>query len=127
MNLSDREKKMLDEGNGEPVRKAMEILVALGKIYDAEDMVPIRSAHIAGLSLKSHGDAGLEWVENMAAENARVQVPTTLNVIGVDRSRDLGLPEDWCRKQKRIGWAYERMGCFGSLLAFPITVDIFPG
>jgi len=126
MNLSDREKKMLDEGNGEPVRKAMEILVALGKIYDAEDMVPIRSAHIAGLSLKSHGDAGLEWVENMAAENARVQVPTTLNVIGVDRSRDLGLPEDWCRKQKRIGWAYERMGCFGSSTCVPYYCGYIP-
>jgi predicted aconitase len=126
MKLTDPEKKMLNGESGEPVRKAMEILVALGKIYDAEDMIPIRSAHVAGLSYKSHGDAGLEWAENMADNQAMVRVPTTLNVIGVDRSRNLGLPEDWNNKQTRIGAAYERMGCFGTSTCVPYYCGFIP-
>lgn len=126
MRLTDREKKMMNGENGEPVRKAMEILVALGKIYDAADMIPIRSAHVAGLSYKSHGDAGLEWVENMAEDMATVQVPTTLNVIGVDRSRNLGLPEIWTRKQLRIGEGYQRMGCFGTSTCVPYYCGFIP-
>jgi predicted aconitase len=126
MRLTDREKQMLNGENGEPVRKAMEILIALGKIYDADDMIPIQSAHVAGLSFKSHGDAGLEWVENMADDGAKVRVPTTLNVIGVDRSRDFGLPMDWTRKQMRIGAGYERMGCFGTSTCVPYYCGFIP-
>ncbi|MBG0775944.1 MAG: aconitase X catalytic domain-containing protein [Desulfovibrionaceae bacterium] len=119
MKLTDHEKSMLDGEHGAPVQKAMEILVALGKIYDAERLIPIQSAHVAGLSLKSHGVAGMEWVEEMAASAAKVCIPTTLNVIGLDRSRDLGLPEDWCDKQMRIGKAYECMGCYGNSSCVP--------
>ena len=68
MQLTDAEKRMRDGEQGEPVRMAMEILMALGEIYGAERLIPVRSAHVAGLSLKSHGLAGTEWAEDLAAE-----------------------------------------------------------
>ena len=119
MRLTDEEKRILGGEKGKPYRTAMEMLVALGEIYGAEDMVPIKSAHCAGLSLKSHGLAGTEWAENMAAEGARVIVPTTMNVIGVDRSRDLGFDKDWTINQLRIEDAYECMGCYGTSSCVP--------
>ena len=92
MKLTDEEKRMLGGEPGQPVKMAMEIVVAIGEIYGAEKLIPIKTAHIAGLSLKSHGIAGMEWVEDIAKSGAKVCVPTTLNVIGVDRSRDLKMP-----------------------------------
>ena len=86
MQLTDSEKRMRDGEQGEPVRMAMEILMALGEIYGAERLIPIKSAHIAGLSLKSHGLAGTEWAEDLAKKGAHVCIPTTMNVVGVDRS-----------------------------------------
>ena len=124
--LTDIEKRMRDGELGEPVRTAMEILMALGKIYGAEKMIPVRSAHVAGLSLKSHGLAGTEWAEDMATRGARVSIPTTMNVIGVDRSRDLHLPEAWVRDQLRIEKAYERMGCFGTSTCVPYYCGFVP-
>lgn len=126
MKLSDEEKRMLDGYNGEPVRMAMEILVALGEIYGAEKLIPIQSAHVAGLSLKSHGISGMEWAEDLANRGARVCIPTTMNVVGIDRSRDLKLPESWVKNQLRIEKAYELMGCFGICSCVPYYCGFIP-
>lgn len=126
MKLNDEEKRMLDGADGEAVRMSMEMLVAIGDIYGAERMQPVSSAHVAGLSLKSHGLAGMEWAEDLASTGARVKVPTTLNVIGVDRSRDLGFSPDWRDPQIRIGEAYEKMGCYGTSSCVPYYQGFLP-
>lgn len=126
MQLTDIEKRMLNGEQGEPVRLAMEIITALGEIYGAERLIPVKSAHIAGLSLKSHGLAGTEWAEDLAAKGARVCVPTTMNVVGVDRSQDLKLPAEWSRNQLRIETAYECMGCFGTSTCVPYYCGFVP-
>lgn len=126
MRITDEEKRILDGQQGEPCKTAMEMLVALGEIYGAEKMTPIKSAHCAGLSLKSHGLAGAEWAEDMARAGARVSVPTTMNVVGVDRSRDLGLPADWTTNQMRIEQAYECMGCHGTSTCVPYYNGFIP-
>ncbi len=126
MDLTDSEKGMRDGEKGEPVRMAMEILLALGKIYGAERLIPTQSAHVAGLSLKSHGLAGTEWAEDLANRGARVCIPTTMNVVGVDRSRDFNFPKAWVTDQFRIETAYERMGCFGTSSCVPYYCGFVP-
>ena len=126
MALTDEQKEMLAGKRGEPLQVAMEMLCALGNIYGADKLIPLKSAHIAGLSLKSHGIAGMEWAEDMARKGAKVVVPTTCNVIGLDRSRDLGLPKDWCDHQMRIGQAYADMGCYFSSTCVPYYCGFLP-
>lgn len=126
MFLTEEQKRMLDGERGEPVQVAMEMLCALGEIYGAEKLIPIKSAHCAGLSLKSHGIAGMKWAEEMASKGAKMVVPTTMNVIGVDRSRDLGLPADWVEHQLRIQKAYEAMGCYGTSSCVPYYYSFLP-
>lgn len=41
MDLTTQERLMLEGREGEGVAKAMEILVALGEIYGARDMIPV--------------------------------------------------------------------------------------
>jgi predicted aconitase len=126
MKLNDDEKRMLGGDGGPAAQKAMEILVALGEVYGAERCISVRSAHVAGLSFRSHGIAGMEWAEEMARSGARVVVPTTMNVVGVDRSRDLGLPADWSQYQLRIERAYEAMGCYGTSSCVPYYLGFLP-
>ena len=126
MKLTDEEKRMLDGEMGKPAAIAMNMLVSLGEIYGAERMAPIRSAHIAGLSLKSHGQSGMLWAEDMANMGAKVSVTTTGNVIGVDRSRDLGMPAEWVEHQMRIEAAYEKMGMLGTSTCTPYFCGFVP-
>ena len=56
----------------------MEILAALGTIYGAERMVPVTSVQIAGVSYDNLGEAGLQFLDEMAdgrREGARADHP----------------------------------------------------
>ncbi|MEN6592134.1 MAG: aconitase X, partial [Methanobacterium sp.] len=77
MQLTPEEQDMYDGKYGIAVEKSMEILVALGDIYGAEKMVDITSAQIAGVSYKTIGDAGLEYLEELASTGVKVRVPST--------------------------------------------------
>lgn len=126
MFLTNEEKRMLNGEYGEPLRFAMEMLSTLGEINDAEKMIPVKYAHVAGLSFKTHGIAGMKWAEELADQGAKVVIPTTYNVSAVDRSRDLGQPEYWVTHQLRIGKAYERMGVYGTSSCVPYCYGFVP-
>jgi predicted aconitase len=109
LRLLTEEKKILAGEFGETRQKMMEILVALGKVFGAEALIPIRSAQVSGASYKTIGEAGLEWLSNL---DARVAVPTVLNPVGMDRKRwrEMGISEDFARKQEEVIAAYSRLG-----------------
>ena len=65
MNLTKDEQRILDGEFGEGAQKAMELVTALGKIYGAENLVGISSAHLSGASYKTIGDGGLKYLEDM--------------------------------------------------------------
>jgi len=89
----------------------MEILVAYGQCYDAERMIPITSVHIAG-NYSVLMDEGIEWLEDLAAEGARVQVYTTKNpeMYDFEQADELGIPDFYRVRQWRIHEALLRLG-----------------
>ncbi len=127
MYLTKEEEKMYNGEEGPAVAKCMEIIVALGDIYGAEGLVDISSAQISGVSYKTIGDAGLEFVEELAKE-ARVRVPSTLNPAGVDLKiwRELGFSEEFTQKQLRIVEAYQNMGISTICTCTPYLVGNVP-
>lgn len=126
MRLTDEEKSMLDGAQGEPVSMFMNMLVTLGGIYGAERLIPVRSAHASGLSVRTLGEAGTLWAEDLAKAGAKVRVPTSMNVIGVDRIHDLGLPRQWVERQERIMRAYAAMGCYVTSSCVPYYMGFLP-
>ena len=50
MDLTKEERALLEGREGRAAKKAMEILVALGEIYGAKQLVEVRSVQIAGVS-----------------------------------------------------------------------------
>jgi predicted aconitase len=107
--LLPEEERILAGEQGETRQMMMEILVALGKVFGAENLVPIASAQVSGASYKTIGEAGLEWLSGL---DARVAVPTVLNPVGMDRKRwrEMGIPEAFARKQEEVIAAYSRLG-----------------
>jgi predicted aconitase len=127
MYLTREEEEMYDGEEGPAVQKSMEILVALGDIYDAEKLVDITSAQISGVSYKTIGDAGLEFLEALS-QDAQVRVPSTLNPAGVDLEfwKELGFSEEFTRKQLRIVNAYQKMGVTTTCTCTPYLVGNVP-
>ena len=127
MKLTRHEKRMLDGEEGFAVRKSMEILVALGDIYGAESLIKVGSVQVAGVSYHNLGDAGLEFL-NELAKDGRVRVLTTLNPAGMDLEnwRKLGITEDFAEKQNQVIKAFERMGILISCTCTPYLIGNLP-
>ncbi|HYT17629.1 MAG TPA: aconitase X catalytic domain-containing protein [Thermoplasmata archaeon] len=126
MRLTRAQQHLLDDGT-ESQRKAMQILLAVGRLADAPRLVPITSAHVSGVSYKLIGDPGLEFLEDFARD-ARVSVPTTVNPLGTDLAQwqALDVPPTFAEKQGRIARAYEAMGVQRSFTCTPYLIGIRP-
>ena len=128
MQLTDSEQAILDGESGEGAQKAMELVVALGKIYKADGLVDITSAHLSGASYKTIGDGGLKYLEDMVKGGAKVSVRSTLNPIGMDRERwaEMHISEEFAKKQNRIVDLYGQMGIMTTCSCTPYAGENLP-
>jgi len=128
MLLTAEENAMLAGELGPAVRTAMRILAALGKIYQAESMLPVSSVQVSGVSFDNLGEAGLDWLAEMAAGGARARVLTTLNPAGMDVEnwRALGISPDFAANQQRVLDAFSQMGILPTCTCTPYLVGNLP-
>lgn len=128
MHLTKKEEKLLEGEEGKATKKAMELLVRLGDIYGAEEMVEIGSAQASGISYKSIGDPGLQFLQGFADEGAKVKVPTYANPAGMDleKHKKMGIPDDFAKKQNKIVDALEEMGIITAFTCTPYLAGNLP-
>lgn len=127
MELTPEEREMLDGAHGFAVKKSMQILVALGDIYGARGLLRVSSVQVAGVSYDNLGDAGLEFLDEMASDG-RVRVLTTLNPAGMDVENweALGISPAFAEKQKRVIELFTRMGVIPTCTCTPYFVGNLP-
>lgn len=94
---------------GPAAQMAMRIIVRMAEICGADSLMDITGAHID--SALFQGDATLEFAERLAGLGAKVVVPTTLNVSGVDEHgwREWATPPEWAEKARRQMVAYQSL------------------
>ncbi|MEJ7762846.1 MAG: aconitase X catalytic domain-containing protein [Thermomicrobiales bacterium] len=126
LRLSNEERGMLAGEAGEAVRQAMRILCRVAPAYGATALLPITRAHIDGCIYE--GEAGLAFAERLAAAGGRVRVPTSLNVISLDRQhwRQHGLPAGYADGAARLGQAYVNMGATPAFTCAPYQTAARP-
>ncbi len=122
MHLTQEEESILEGDSGPTLKKAMEILTTLGDIYGADSLIPVKSAQIAGVSYKTIGDAGLEWISDL---EGTVVVPSILNPAGMDLERwqEMGVDAEFASKQASIIEAYRRLGVRCECTCTPYYID----
>ena len=128
MHLTPEEQSLLDGKAGPAAQKAMQILTALGRIYNADHLLPIQSVQISGVSYDNLGDAGLSWLAEMAAGGGKAQVLTTLNPAGMDieNYQALGISENFAVNQRRVLAAFEKMGVVTTCSCTPYLFGNLP-
>ena len=128
MHLTKVEEKILNGEKGEVMERLFRLLVRLGDIYGADKMISIGSVQVAGVSYKSIGDPGTEFLEDMASKGARVKVLTYLNPAGMDLENweKLGFPKDFAKNQLRIMDAFGKMGIVTTSTCTPYLAGNLP-
>ncbi|UCH05914.1 MAG: DUF521 domain-containing protein, partial [Candidatus Thorarchaeota archaeon] len=127
MDLTSEEQDMLEGRKGNATRKAMEIIATLGEIYGAERLIPVVSVQIAGVSYHNLGEAGLEYLSEMA-EDGRTRVLTTLNPAGMDllEWKKHGISDDFAVNQQRVVDAFSKMGVVTTCTCTPYLIGNLP-
>jgi predicted aconitase len=113
--------------DGEASAFAMRIVAEMAKVVGADRLIDVTAAHIDGCLY--HGIAGLEFAERLLAWDARVRVPTTLNVGYLDllhpeRYRGDAATAVNARRQMD---AYVEMGCRPTWTCAPYQLAERPG
>ncbi len=127
MKLTLEEKDMLEGKYGKATQKSMEILTILGDIYEAEEMIEIKSVQISGVSYANLDEAGLDFLNEMAIDG-KTRVLTTLNPAGMDRDnwQELGIDEDFAINQNRVIDAFAKMGVITTCTCTPYLIGNLP-
>jgi cis-L-3-hydroxyproline dehydratase len=126
LKLTDGDQAMLNGDRGPAPQLAMSILVRMAGVYGAAALMDISQAHID--STIYLGDATLEFAERLASLGAKVAVPTSLNVSGVDECgwKDWAVAPEWAAKAARQMLAYERMGAVPTWTCAPYQTHMRP-
>lgn len=111
MDLTEQESAMHGGEEGPAVAKAMELLVTLGELYGATELVDITCAHGGLAGIEVNGVEGVELLETFA-ETAEARVPATYNPLTFDHryAEALGADPEGMALQRRIEAAYDRLG-----------------
>ena len=111
LELSADDRAQLAGERGPAAKLAMSIMSRMATIGGASSLLDISGAHID--SALFMGDATLEYAERLATLGAKVVVPTSLNVSGIDEHHwsEWSVPPAWAAKAARQMAAYRSMGC----------------
>ena len=124
MHLTKEEERICEGEEGWTKQKAMEILVAIGDINHATELIPIKSAHISGVSYKTIGDA-FEFISRL---EGTVKVKSTLNPIGMDTEKwaEMGISEAFAVNQTNVLDAYKKLGISAECTCIPYLIGHAP-
>ncbi len=128
MKLTALQQEMLEGKHARSTRKAMEILYTLGTIYEADEMIPVTSVQIAGVSYDNLGEAGLQFLTEMAEGGGRTSVLTTLNPAGMDVEnwQEMGISPIFAAQQQQVIEAFGRMGAITTCTCTPYLTGNVP-
>jgi predicted aconitase len=126
LQLTTDDRAKLQGACGAGTRMAMSILVRMAEAMGAPALIDIVGAHID--SAIYLGEATLAFAERLASLGARVSVPTSLNVSGVDEMhwREWAVPAEWAGNAARQMAAYRQMGCTPTWTCAPYQTMMRP-
>ncbi len=126
LTLSTNDQEMLRGDFGPAAKMAMSIVARMAEVAGAKELLDISGAHID--STVYIGEAGLEFAERLTGLGAKVAVPTTLNVSGLDEHhwQEWAVPSEWARQAYRQMVAYRSMGTIPTWTCAPYQTEMRP-
>ena len=129
MHLTNAEEKALAGEKGEALEVAYRVLTAIGKLGDAERLVPVKWAHVSGVSYLTIGEYGLDFLKKISeSPNVSFKIFATVNPCGMDimNWKSLNIPKAYASKQLEIIASYRKLGIKDSFTCVPFETYKVP-
>lgn len=125
--LSREEEAMLSGKEGEAKKIAMEVIMSLAESFGAESLVKISSVQAMAHYGSLH-EAGLEWLEKLAALGGKCCVPTTQDPASIpfDCWQKEGFDPKYADKQMKLAEAVKQLGEVLTWSCTPYNVGVSP-
>lgn len=125
--LNQEQQAMLNGERGPAKQMAMRLLVDMAATAGAQELIPITSAHLSGVSPLTGGLGLRQFLAKLAADpDAQVAVPTTLNAAGCDEEQfeemRIAVP-DFREHNHEIVAQYTRLGVRPTQSCIPYEWD----
>lgn len=126
MHLTDLDRARLDGAQGEAVRLATAILVDIGRLYDAEKMIPVSLVHDDSIFMV--GRAQLDFAEHLVELGGRFAVPVSTNAANIDltRWREERVSPEEAELHQRLTGAHLDLGAGPSFSCAPYQSGLIP-
>lgn len=126
LHLMAVDREILLGERGPAAQLAMRIILRMAAVQGVDRLMDIEAAHID--STLYMGEATLEFAERLVDLGAKVVVPSTCNVTGVDEHgwREWSVPADWAAQARRQMTAYQEMGCVPTWTCAPYQTEHKP-
>lgn len=126
MRLTKQESDVLAGKEGEAQRIAMSVLVDIGNLYGADEMIGISQAHCDTSFYVS--EAGLEFVEHLANIGAKAIVPASTNasLIDMERWREYRVSTELREIHERIEKVHRQLGIAPTYTCAPYQAGLVP-
>ncbi len=124
--LSDSDQQFLNGDYGDAAQMAMQIVIRMAELQGASYLVDVNQAHIDAVVY--NGPSSLLFAQKLASLGGKVQIPTTLNSLSIDkrRWRTLGVANEFGSAASELGDAYLAMGAKPSYTCAPYLLDSAP-
>lgn len=125
--LSREEEDMLSGKEGEAKKTAMEVIMSLAESFGSESLIKISSVQAMAHYGSLH-EAGLEWLEKLAALGGKCCVPTTQDPASIpfDCWKEEGFDSQYAAKQIKMAEAVKQLGEVLTWSCTPYNVGISP-
>lgn len=124
--LSKKEEDILKGEKGEILQLAMKILISVGKIFNATKLVPIKSAHISGISIQNIGEPGLKFLEKVSKEKVLIQTTCNPGALDEKKWKKQNINEEYAIQQLKIYSFLRKMGVSSSFTCTPYFIGNKP-
>ena len=125
--LSKEEESMLSGKEGEAKKIAMEVIMSLAESFQAESLIEISSVQAMAHYGSLH-EAGLEWLEKLAALGGKCCVPTTQDPASIPFEcwKEEGFDPQYAGKQIKMAQAIKELGEVLTWSCTPYNVGVAP-
>jgi len=107
MELTKREEDILAGKYGNGMQKSMELLAAVGRVFDAINMVPVSSSHLVIPEIQlfpkaKEAEWGMEITQELIDGVEKFAVPSTINpmIIDLEKADALNIPRKFVEEMK---------------------------
>ena len=129
MQLTDYEQSLLNGDYCGEARQLMTIMLKVAEINQATELVNVKHVMIGNTGMLSvAGKTGINFLTRLAESGIKFKVPTFTNVVSmeVEQWRQMGIPEEYAKKQLMGIEAWRRMGAILCLSCMPHLCGAIP-